>query len=253
MSKPYSEPATSLTPVLIIYLLDISGSMGSMLDNRTRIKIVSDALEEIAYEMVARSTKGEVISPRYRLAILAYENQVHDILNGIQTIEKFVEGGIPEFQSRGQTDTAGAFRAAEELLKRELPNMQHCPAPLICHMTDGHYTTDDPTPIAERIMQMGTADGNVLIENIFISDSITKQPVTNIQTWLGIEANDLTDNYAQILLNMSSKLPESYAAEMVEYGYNLQAGKPMMFPGQSMDLIRMAFTVSGATAIVPTE
>jgi len=50
---PYTAVATSTTPVLIIYLLDISGSMSQMLGDKRRVEIVSDALQEIATEMVA--------------------------------------------------------------------------------------------------------------------------------------------------------------------------------------------------------
>lgn len=42
---PYTAVATSTTPVLIIYLLDISGSMSQMLGDKRRVEIVSDALQ----------------------------------------------------------------------------------------------------------------------------------------------------------------------------------------------------------------
>ncbi|MBE2193230.1 MAG: VWA domain-containing protein [Anaerolinea sp.] len=247
---PYTAVATSTTPVLILYLLDISGSMSQMLGDKRRVEIVSDALQEIATEMVARSTKGELVSPRYRLAIYAYESQVHDVLGGIKTIDQFVRDGVPEFAPRGGTNTAGAFLAAEQLLLQELPYMSGHPAPLICHMTDGEYQGDDPTPIVQRIMGMGTNDGNVLVENIFISDKILKAPVEDAYAWQGITSEaDLASDYARALLRMSSPLPESYRAEMQEFGYSLLSGAPMMFPAQTRDLIRMAFTMSGATPV----
>jgi len=247
---PYTAVATSTTPVLIIYLLDISGSMSQMLGDKKRVEIVSDALQEIALEMVARSTKGELVSPRYRLAIYAYESQVHDVLGGVRTIDQFVKDGVPEFAPRGGTNTAAAFLAAENLLKQELQYMEGHPAPLICHMTDGEYQGDDPTPIVQRIMQMGTPDGNVLVENIFISDKILRAPITEIDKWPGITGEaDLTNDYARTLLRMSSPIPESYLSEMQEFGYGMQAGAPMLFPGQNKDLIRMAFTMSGATPV----
>lgn len=247
---PYTAVATSTTPVLIIYLLDISGSMSQMLGDKRRVEIVSDALQEIATEMVARSTKGELVSPRYRLAIYAYESQVHDVLGGIKTIDEFVKGGVPEFSPRGGTNTAAAFLAAENLLSTELPFMTGHPAPLICHMTDGEYQGDDPTPIVQRIMQMGTPDGNVMVENVFISDKLLRNPVTDVATWPGItNENELANDYARALLRMSSPIPESYLSEMQEFGYQLQRGTPMMFPGQSKELIRMAFTMSGATPV----
>ena len=247
---PYTAVATSTTPVLIIYLLDISGSMSQSLGDRKRIEIVSDALQEIALEMVARSTKGELVSPRYKLAIFAYESTVHDILGGVKTIDQFVRDGVPEFAPRGGSNTAAAFLAAEQLLLQELPYMQNSPAPLVCHMTDGEYQGDDPTPIAQRIMGMSTPDGNVLVENIFISDRILNKPIGDADKWPGLlDESELANDYARTLLRMSSPLPDSYLNEMQEFGYQLQTGAPMLFPGQSRDLIRMAFTMSGATPI----
>ncbi|MCC7205942.1 MAG: VWA domain-containing protein [Anaerolineae bacterium] len=247
---PYTAVATSTTPVLIIYLLDVSGSMSQMLGDRRRVEIVSDALQEIATEMVARSTKGELVSPRYRLAVYAYESQVHDVLGGIRTIDQFVRDGVPEFAPRGGTNTAAAFLAAENLLQQELPYMAGHPAPLICHMTDGEYQGDDPTPIVQRIMSLGTQDGGVLVENIFISDKLLRHPVEDVYGWPGIVSeNELANDYARTLLRMSSPIPDSYLSEMQEFGYNLQSGAPMMFPAQTKELIRMAFTMSGATPV----
>ncbi len=247
---PYTAVATSTTPVLIIYLLDISGSMSQPLGDKRRVDIVSDALQEIALEMVARSTKGEIVSPRYRLAIYAYESTVHDVLGGIRTIDQFVRDGVPEFAPRGGTNTAAAFMAAENLLKQELAYMEGHPAPLICHMTDGEYQGDDPTPIVQRLMSMGTSDGNVLVENIFISDKILKAPIGEAEQWPGlVNEGDLANEYARTLMRMSSPIPESYLSEMQEFGYQLQKGAPMLFPGQSRDLIKMAFTMSGATPV----
>jgi uncharacterized protein YegL len=246
----YTAVATSTTPVLIVYLLDISGSMSQMLGDKRRVEIVSDALQEIATEMVARSTKGELVSPRYRLAIYAYESQVHDVLGGIRTIDQFVRDGVPEFAPRGGTHTAAAFLAAENLLRQELPYMAGHPAPLICHMTDGEYQGDDPTPIVQRIMEMGTDDGNVLVENIFISDRLLRNPVEDVYTWPGITSEtELANDYARTLLRMSSPIPDSYLSEMQEFGYSLQPNAPMMFPAQTKELIRMAFTMSGATPV----
>jgi uncharacterized protein YegL len=247
---PYTAVATSTTPVLIIYLLDISGSMSQPLGDKKRVEIVSDALQEIALEMVARSTKGELVSPRYRLAIYAYESVVHDVLGGVKTIDQFVREGIPEFAPRGGTNTAAAFLEAEKLLKQELPYMEGHPAPLICHMTDGEYQGDDPTPIVQRVMNMGTTDGNVLVENIFISDKLLKAPIPALDQWTGIQNPDeLANDYARTLLRISSPIPESYLGEMQEFGYALRPNAPMLFPGQSKDLIRMAFTMSGATPV----
>ena len=50
-------------------------------------------------------------------------------------------------------------------------------------MTDGASTGEDPELIVRRIMNMSVPDGNVLIENIFISDEIMQEQITNIKKW----------------------------------------------------------------------
>ena len=67
--RSYTAVATSKTPALIIYLLDVSGSMGESdvrLDDgstASRISVVSQSLEDVAVTMVARSTRGTSIQP----------------------------------------------------------------------------------------------------------------------------------------------------------------------------------------------
>ncbi len=67
-------PATAKTPALIIYLLDVSGSMDERLDGQPRIDHVNKALNGVLTQMVFRSTKGVVVSPRYRIALIAYSD-----------------------------------------------------------------------------------------------------------------------------------------------------------------------------------
>ena len=80
---------------------------------------------------------------------------------------------------------------------------------MVCHLTDGQYTGSDPEPIAAEIMGMGTKDGNVLIENIFVGEQLTKTPIADPKKWEGIStASELTDDpYVEKLFRMSSSLP----------------------------------------------
>jgi len=247
---PYEKLATSRTPALIIYLLDISASMSQPLGKKRRIDVVMDALQATVRQMVFRSTKGSRLSPRYRVAMLAYSDKVWDLLGGIQPIDQVARKGIPELVTHRATRTALAFSKAEELLRRDLPNLQYAPAPLICHMTDGEFTGEDPEPVVRRIMQISVPDGPVLVENIFISDRVLRKPVTNPREWLGILPNTpLSGKYAKKLRRMSSQLPESYRSMMVEMGYSLAKGALMLLPGTSPDLVAMGFQMSAATPV----
>ncbi len=243
----YTVPATSKTPALIIYLLDVSGSMGEAFSTSNRVDAISKALQKVAVKMVQRSTKGAIVAPRYRVAMFAYSSQVIDLLGGIKTIDELAKMGVPQLTTLDMTDTAAAFAAAENLLNVELPNMQDHPAPLVCHMTDGEYNGGDPMSIAQRIMNMSVPDGNVLVENIYVKSGVG---VPNAQSWPGISsASQLPDAYSQKLLEMSSPIPDSYRSVMQEFGYKLDQGAKMFFPADNPELVELGFAMSGATPL----
>lgn len=247
----YTIQASQRTPALIIYLIDISASMNMLMDGKRRIDIVYEALSLAIRQMVFRSTKGNRLTPRYRLAILAYSDDVYDLLNGIKGIDEIASlGSLPDLTPIRFSDSAKAFRQAERILEAELPNMQDCPAPLVCHMTDGVATGEDPEPIAKRIMQMSVPDGNVLVENIFISDHIMGSPIAEPRRWKGIMADTpFKDEHAEKLRNMSSVLPESYREMLVEADYHLAPGARMMLPGSCSELVSIGFQMSAATPV----
>jgi hypothetical protein len=244
----YSIPATRNTPALIVYLLDISGSMGERFESGTKMDYVNRAMAGALQRMIQRSTRGELISPRYKIAMAAYSDSVFDLLGGIEAIDGVAARGTPRLSPTNSTNTYAAFEWARDLLRRELPTLYGKPAPMVCHLTDGQYTTADPEPLAHEIMQMSNDDGNVLVENIYIGPDLTKQPVHSIERWSGvIQESDLKSPYAHKLFRMSSPLPASYAAMIGEEGYGLEAGSRMLIPGSNSELIELAFAMSGAT------
>lgn len=128
--------------------------------------------------------------------------------------------------------------------------MQDGPAPVVCHMTDGASTGEDPEPIVQRIMNMSVPDGNVLVENIFISDEIMQEPISNIKQWKGIMADtNISDEYGAKLQRLSSPIPQSYREMMIEHGFHIADGAIMMFPGTNADLVSLGFQMSAATPV----
>jgi uncharacterized protein YegL len=245
---PYEIAATSRTPALIIYVVDISGSMDQMLDGQKKIEHVNQAMRRILQKMVQRSTKGEIVSPRYRLGMIAYSDTPLNIFNGVESISEVVKRGRPMFAAEQATNTYAAFKLVRDLLRGELANQQGKPAPMVCHITDGEFTDSDPEPLAKEIMDMKTADGNVLMENIFVGDNLLKTPIQDAESWRGIfSADEIKDDYARKLFRMSSLLPESYRENVEKAGYSLQPGARMLLPCNNRELIELAFAASGAT------
>jgi uncharacterized protein YegL len=248
----YDVVATGRTPALIVYLLDISGSMSEMLDGAPKIEHVNQAIEQVLVRMVQRSTKGAAISPRYRLGMIAYSDTPEDILGGIRSIAEVAQLGTPMLSVSRATDTHAAFMTAREMLRRELAyngDGERRPAPMVCHITDGQYTGSDPEPVAHEIMRMTTPDGPVLVENIYVGPGLTVSPIGDAGRWPGVmNEGELADPYARKLFHMSSPLPESYARVINESaGYALRPGARMLIPSTNRDLIELAFAMSGAT------
>jgi hypothetical protein len=132
--------------------------------------------------------------------------------------------------------------------------MQHCPAPLVLHLTGGEYTKSygDPEPIAQQIMAMSVPDGPVLIGNIFISDDVLPEPIADPRAWPGILPDTpLASPHAEKLRAMSSPLPESYRRMMAAEGYRLTPGSLMLLPGTAPELVvaGLGFQIAGVTGV----
>lgn len=256
-SGNYKIPATSKTPALIIFLLDVSASMSQAFDEKsTRIEALNSILMRIAVKMVQRSTKGTVVTPRYRVGMFAYSSQIIDLLDGIRPIDELAKMGVPKLTTLDMSDTAAAFSEVENLLQSEMPNIQDCPPPLIYHITDGEDNGTDPTPIAHRIMEMSTKDGNVLIANVMLDGTLVNSDADSAK-WAGFQSE--TDfasghnTYLLALFNISSRIPESYCSTLKEFGYSLRANSRMLFPASMPELIEVTFAPGGATPVTKAE
>jgi uncharacterized protein YegL len=246
----YTQPATSLTPALVIYLIDASHSMKDTCGATTKIDVVNRALRDALKDMVRRSLRENIVQPRYKIAIFVYSSEVIDVLDGIRTLPELVSVGTPTLGASGNTDTEAGFIKVERLLQLHLREFQNCPAPLVCHLTDGLFTTENPAPVVQRIQSMQVEDGPVLLENVYVADNMLRKPARDWHKWGGVlKADQLQDDYAKFLFNLSSPLPESYRQNINNYGYQLQPGTALFFPGAHSDLVRLAFAISAATQL----
>lgn len=248
---PYHTVATRDTPALVLYLLDISGSMSNALNGRSRIDHVNHAMKLVLERMIQRSTKGATIAPRYDLGIVVYSDTPADILGGVRTIAQVAQLGYPTLSPSAATDTYAAFAMAEEMVRAYLAahaGGPMCPAPMVCHITDGEYTGADPEPVARRLMGIQTPDGPVLVENVYVGQNLSHAPIHDPHAWAGVmDPSELADEYGRKLFAMSSPLPDSYARVINESRYAIRPGARMLIPSTTPELIELAFVMSGAT------
>jgi len=246
----YTQPATTVTPALVIYLIDSSDSMNEPCGETTKIALVNKALRSVLKDMVRRSIRDGHPQSRYKIALFAYNSRVIDVLNGICDLPDLINLGVPEIIASGRTDTAGAYLAAEKLLRENLHDFQRCPAPLVCHLTDGMFTTEDPTPVVKRIQTMRVSDGPVLVENVYMADDMLRTQVQDWHRWEGVLfENALVDVYAKQLYQLSSPLPETYRQTINTYGYHLRKGTSLFFPGTHSELVKLALVISAGTQL----
>lgn len=254
----YKNLANTDHPATLIYLVDISGSMKApMPDGKKRIDVAKDAIQTAYAQMIQRSLRQGRIHSRYRVGMIAYTTSIYDVYDGIITLDKLKEEGVPPLTPQKSTDMAKAFRYAHKMIKEDIQSwspewLKSCPPPMVINLTDCEYAdeTEDPVGFAKQVQQISVPDGNVLVENIFITDQITL-PSSDIKSWSGYKLDETTgDPYGDKLLEMSSLVPASYAEIMREQqGLKMREGTAMMFPGISREFIQAGFvmsTVSGA-------
>lgn len=252
----YKNLASTDHPATILYLVDISGSMKApMLDGKTRIDVAKDAIQNAYAQMIQRSLRQGKIHPRYRVGMIAYSTDLFDVygdLGSIVTIDKLKDEGVPLITPQQGTNMAKAFRYANKLIREDINTwpqkwLDECPPPMVINITDCEFgeETQDPVEFAKQLQEISVADGNVLVENIFITDQISLAN-PNIKDWKGYRFNESTgDPYGDKLLAMSSPLPSVYAQFMSEQtGSKIREGVAMMFPGINRDFIKLGFTMS---------
>jgi hypothetical protein len=256
-SELYTKLATADSPALVIYLLDISKSMGAPMEKgSSRLEVVMGALKLTITEMVQRSLRQGKIRPRYRVGMIAYSTELWDILDGIKSVDLIT--GIPKLHPQQRTNPAAGLKKVKKMLLEDISQWssearEACPAPLVVHMTDGELNeiSDDPEGVAQEIKAIKVPDGNVLLQNIFVTDDI-KLPVQDVKSWPGYQPGQDTGNaYGNKLLAMSSILPEPYVKLINGHqNMHLQPGSAMMFPGTTLQFVREAFVANGVSSII---
>jgi hypothetical protein len=231
---PYSAEISRTHPTCFLFLIDQSGSMAQPLGggNKTKAQGVADSVNRLLQSLVFRCTKGNQVLDRYLVGVIGYGSKVGTALGGAlagrdlvpvsqiaqhplrveqRTTHAHGEGGGPAKKVRfpiwfepaasGKTPMCQALGLAAQTMQDFLSRHADCFPPIVINISDGLPTDGDPRPIADRIRNLSSSDGNVLLFNLHLSYR-KEQPVEFPDS-----EESLPNDHARLLFQMSSPLP----------------------------------------------
>ena len=156
--EPYTTSASSKTPGLILFLIDAGYLMNKDLNGLPATKYIFENLTAILRRLLARSTRGQVIVPRYHIGCYLYNSKIYDIWGGIRPIDEAIKEANKTLSSLSISNEPGntyeALSYIEDVLQTHISKYLDCPTPLVCHITAGEYPGKNPISVAQRIMSL---------------------------------------------------------------------------------------------------
>lgn len=268
MSKNGKQWSSS-APGLLMILIDQSGSMREQYEgNDSRTVFASRAVNRVIDNIIQKNFSGEAPKNRCFISVIGYNQNVKEICSGwlsdlaanplryedLKQKQPDGAGGIIEvdikqpvwvepIQNDGTTNMLGAFKLAKELAQKWISDKPNNPAPVIINISDGvpYYDGKDPrqcmketTELAKEIMSLSNEDGNVLIFNAQIDNKGNNTKV------FPNDRNNLSQEEAQFLFDITSEVPESYQAAAAKNSLPVEPGaRGCIFNADGVQLIQL--------------
>jgi len=247
----YSAQINRNNPMAFLFLVDQSGSMNELSsatdENGNLLSIaqaVADAINTILEELVNSATRDDGIRDYFEVALIGYGGdetflwegnlknrsfaKISEIRDSAKSetyiVEDIVRGKVIESEhtrlswltpkAMNQTPMRGAFKVAEDELKKWVKTHADSFPPIIINITDGMAndisTENDMVVASQNIKNITTIDGNSIVMNIHLSNG-------GQQIIFPSDISEIPNNsYAQMLFKMSSVLPDSWKANIDE-------------------------------------
>lgn len=229
---PYSAEISRANPTCFLFLIDQSKSMLQPMagaPQKTKAEAVADAINHLLYTLVLRCVWGNSVLDRFHVAVLGYGKDIRPALGGALTNRELlpisdVARNPLRVEQRSQTNPDGSTQSvrypiwfdphgegttpmcavlqrASMLLAGFLLDHPDCFPPIVMNITDGKPNDGNPEQDAERLRQLSSTDGHVLLFNLHLSEKSGER----------IEFPEfedfLPDPFAKLLFRMSSPLP----------------------------------------------
>jgi hypothetical protein len=218
-------------PSLVLLLIDQSGSMSATMgeDHRTRAEAVADAVNGLLFELVLRCVKDTEEGPRpyYDVGVIGYAIRDHvgpafggqlegrRIVSSVELAEHPLrleeqQNGSGRGVRRpvwvepvaiGSTPMCEALDLAGTICAEWIEDHPHSFPPVVINLTDGVANDGDPARWVERLTELATTDGRLLLFNASIS--------TEAGGTIAFPSSPdgLPSDEAKALFAMSSELP----------------------------------------------
>lgn len=265
---PYTAEISRANPGCFLFLIDQSGSMSDPFGGavgKKKAEGVADAINRLLQNLVIKCTKSEGVRDYFDVGVIGYGSKVGPAFSGslsARTLVRISEiassparieertrkvedgaGGLVEQKVKfpvwfdpiasGGTPMCQAFKLAHQLLQEWVSQHPNSYPPIVINITDGEATDGDPLPYARAISELSTSDGNVVVFNCHIS-SHSASPIIFPDSEAG-----LPDEYAKLLFQMSSILPESIRKTAEAEGYIVnERSRGFAFNADLVELIR---------------
>ena len=218
---PYEAEISRSNPTCFLFLVDQSSSMLEPFGGnpeKSKAQGVADAINRLLQNLVLKCAKSDGIRDYFHVGVIGYGGRaapafpgklagrglvpVGEIANNPVRVEQRTRkvddgaGGIMEQKfkfpiwfepvTQGKTPMCQALQMAQTLLKEFLGRYPQCYPPLVINLTDGEATDGKPEPAAAIIRGLTSADGNVLLFNVHLSDkTLNERGGLPNRAWLG--------------------------------------------------------------------
>lgn len=276
----YQQRTNREFPSLVVLLLDQSGSMAetTVVDGQkmSKAEALANAVNSVLYELILRCIKDTSEGPRhyYDIAVIGYgqtsrysvehvgpawTGQLEGRLvipssevgvNPLRVDRVYQSGGpanIPvwiEPQVGNFTPMCAAFDLTGKTVADWISQHPNSFPPVVIHVTDGDSTDGDPTVWAERLKNLATTDGNVLLLNLSLL-SQQSNPVI-----FPTEESYVGSKLGRQLLHMSSHLPEFMIELAASRGFPARKGSKGVIVNADISLVPSFFQIGTATTHV---
>lgn len=264
----YTAEISRSNPTCFLFLVDQSGSMQDNWgqdQSQSKGSKVAQILNRLVQTFSIRCAKEEGVRGYFDIGAIGYGGKVDSALQGLFPGERFISiskladqplrisevdrkvedgaGGLVvqkykvpvwfEEVSNSGTPMCEAVALARDWVSEWIERHPDAYPPTVINISDGEPTDGDPTQAAAALKGLVTQDGAALMYNICISSESNTNPIVFPDSSV-----KLPDQYAQLMFEMSSVLPEAVRlVALSEYGTLTDTSRGLVYQASPESLI----------------